>query len=194
MSLNFLRMKTNFLVVSVFFGVLVAGCSERPSEVAKSENTPSEVATSENTGLCANPGAPISLSASKHDPATKQGWYVNGPGFAEQKKDVPMGRFDNQILVELPVESGVTVARIKLQVSGTVPTAAIILDTIWNGGSKEVGRSAPSIELGKTLSNVVNTTQAVPPGADQLVLIARPWRDIDGILTVGAGEIVWCKK
>lgn len=180
----FLKTVGNLLLTVVFLGVLVAGCSERSNEDP----------TSDGASTCPSPGTPIKVFASKFDPATKQGWYVNGPGFPEQKKDVPMGRFDNQIVVELPVESGVTAARIRLQVSGTVPTAGIILDTIWHGGSKEVGRSAPSIELGKTLSNVVNTTQAVPPGADRLQLIARPWRDIDGILTVGEGEIVWCKK
>jgi hypothetical protein len=181
---DFSRTKTSLLLASIFLGALVAGCGERPGEVAKTEST----------NLCANPGAATSLFASKYDPATKQGWYVNGPAFAEQKKDVPMGRFDNQIAVELPVLAGTSAARVKLQVSGTVPTAGIILDTIWYSGSNEVGRSSPSMELGKTLSNVIDTTQTAPAGADRLQLIARPWRDIDGILTVGGGEIVWCKK
>ena len=129
------KARTNLLLSAALLGVLVAGWSERPNEVAKPENASS----------CANPGAPMKLFAAKYDQASKQGWYVNGPSFPEQKKDVPMGRFDNQIVVELPIESGATAARIKLQVSGTVPTAGIILDTIWHAGAKEVGRSAPSI-------------------------------------------------
>lgn len=180
----FFKTRTNLLLSAALLGVLVAGCSERPNEVAKPDNA----------GSCANAGAPMKLFAAKYDQASKQGWYVNGPSFPEQKKDVPMGRFDNQIAVELPIDSGATAARIKLQVSGTVPTAGVILDTIWYAGAKEVGRSAPSIELGQTLSNTVNTTQPVPAGADRLQLIARPWRDIDGILTVGDGELAWCKK
>jgi hypothetical protein len=59
---------------------------------------------------------------------------------------------------------------------------------------KEVGRGSPNIELGKTPGNVLNTTQPLAQGADRLMLIARPWRQSDGILTVGEGELAWCKK
>lgn len=174
----------NVMAAVVFLGLLLAGCGERPSEIA----------TADSASSCPNPGSPINLSASKFDPATKQGWYVNGPGFPEQKKDVPTGRYDNQIALELAVPAGASAARVKLQFSGTVPAAAVILDTIWYIGLKEVGRGSPNIELGKTPGNVLNTTQPVAPGADRLMLIARPWRQSDGILTVGAGELAWCKK
>ena len=172
------------MAVAIFLGLLLAGCGERPSEVASTDGADS----------CPNPGASVNLFASKYDPATKQGWYVNGPGFSEQKKEVPMGRFDNQIGLELAVPGGASAARVKLQVFATVPAAAVILDTIWYSGSKEVGRGSPNIELGKTPGNALNTTQPVAPGADRLMLIARPWRESDGIVTVGQGELVWCKK
>jgi hypothetical protein len=105
-----------------------------------------------------------------------------------------MGRFDDQIVVELAVPAETSAAQIRLPVSGTVPTAAIILDTIWYSGSKEVGRGAPSFELNKTPGNNLTTTQPVAPGADRLMLIARPWRESDGILTVAQGDLTWCKK
>lgn len=176
--------RVKVLLGAILLGLLLGGCNERPKELVASEDV----------NLCPNPGAPISLFAARYDPATRQGWYVNGPGFAGQKKELPMGRFDNQIVVELAVPAEASMARIKLQVSGTVPTAAVILDTIWYSGLKELGRSAPSIELGKAPGNVISTTQAVVPGADRLMLVARPWREVDGILMVGEGEFVWCKK
>ena len=168
----------------MFLGLLLAACSERNGEVDSVDGASS----------CPSPGTPINLFASKFDPATKQGWYVNGPGFSGQKKDIPMGRFDNQIALELAVPAGASAARVKLQFSGTAPAAAVILDTIWYSGLKEVGRSSPNIELGKTPGNVMNTTQPVASGADRLMLIVRPWRESDGILTVGEGEMAWCKK
>ena len=172
------------LAVSLLGLLLVAGCGERTSEVAALDGANS----------CANPGTPTNVFASKFDPATKQGWYVNGPSFPEQNKDLPMGRFENQVVVELAVPAGAVAARISLPVSATMPTAVIILDTIWYSGLKEVGRSAPNIEFGKAPGNAINTTQPVAPGADRLMLIARPWRDIDGIVTVGESGFAWCKK
>lgn len=183
-SNSYFKIRAHVALSTVLLGLLLAGCSERPSEVV----------TSEGASSCPNPGTPVSLFASGSDPATKQGWYVNGPGFPEQKKDLAMGRFDNQIVLEMAVPAGATAASIKLPVAATVPTAVIILDTIWYSGLKEVGRSSPSIELGKTPGNVVNTDQLAPPGADRLMLIARPWRETDGILTVAKGELAWCKK
>lgn len=181
---NYLKNGTRTLGAVMFLGLMLAGCSERASEVA----------TASDASSCPNPGTPINLFASKFDPVTKQGWYVNGPSFPEQKKDTLMGRYDNQIVVELAVPTGVSAARVNLKVSATATPAAIILDSIWYSGLKEVGRSSPSIELGKIPGNSFVTTQAVVPGSDRLMLIARPWRDSDGILTVGAGELAWCKK
>lgn len=171
-------------LVAALLGSLISGCGDRPNESAKTETTIS----------CSNPDKPIILFASKYDPTTKQGWKVNGNSFSEQKKDVPMGRFDNQIVVDIPIQLGAAAARIKVPVSATIPNAAIILDTIWYSGAKEIGRSSPSIELGKALGNVIDTIQTVLPSADHLALSARPWREIDGILTVGVGEIAWCNK
>ena len=105
-----------------------------------------------------------------------------------------MGRYDNQIVVELAVPAGVSAARVNLKVSATATPAAIILDSIWYSGLKEVGPGAPSIELGKIPGNSFVTTQAVAAGADRLMLIARPWHESDGLLTVGEGELAWCKK
>ena len=183
-SNSYSKIRAHLALSTVLLGLLLAGCSERPAEVA----------TSEGASSCPNPGTATSLFSSAYDPATKQGWYVNGPGFPEQKKDLAMGRFDNQIVLEMAVPAGALAASIKLPVAATVATAAIILDTIWYSGLKEVGRSSPSIELGKTPGNVINTEQPAPPGADRLMLIARPWRDTDGILTVAKGELAWCKK
>jgi hypothetical protein len=191
MNLNYVKNAANVMVGVIFLGLLVAGCSDRPAEVA-APAVPAAPAA--EASLCANPDTPMKVFASKFDPATKQGWLVNGPDFAGQNKDVPMGRFDNQIVVELAVPAGVSAARVKLPVSATVPTAAVILDTIWYSGAKEVGRGSPNIELGKTPGNAVNTMQAVAAGADRLMLIARPYREIDGIVTVAEGELTWCKK
>lgn len=179
---------TRFVFAVTFGGLLVAACGERSGEVPK--------ATSKSTSavLCANPSAALSLPATRLDPNTKRGWYVSGPSFPEQKGNLAMGRFDNQLIVDLPLPVGATAVQLKMPVSGTVATATLILDTVWYSGAKEVARAAPSIELGSTLSNVISTAQAVPSGADRLTLIVRPWRDIDGIVTAGEGELVWCTK
>ena len=169
---------------TVFFGFLIAGCGERSGQITVEDSTIS----------CSNSSEPMKLLPITFDEASNKGWRFQGPSFPEQKKDVLMGRFDNMIVMEIPVESGLIGAKVKLQVSGTVPTAKIILDTIFFAGDKEVGRGAPNLDLGQTLSNTLSTTLSIPTGAQRLQLIARPWREVDGILTVGEGEIIWCKK
>lgn len=181
---DFLKSTPNLALTAAILGAALSGCGERSNDATKAEGE----------FFCEKPTFPLKLSPTVFDPITKLGWGVNGPSFSEQKKDVPMGKFDNQIVLERPVEGGMTLLKIKLDISGTVPTGGIILDTVWYAGSIEVGRAAPSIEIGPALRNTLNTTQAVPTGADRVILVARPWRDIDGILTVGEGEIVWCKK
>lgn len=183
-----MRKCTPFALAVISGGLLVAGCGERSVEAPKS------VSTATSSSLCANPGAAIVLPAATLDPNTKRGWHVAGPSFPEQNKNVPMGRFDNQLIIDLSLPAGATAVQVKVPVSGTIATAALILDAVWYNGAKEVGRAAPNIELGSKLSNVITTTQAVPSGADRLTLIVRPWRDIDGIVTVGEGELVWCSK
>jgi len=178
------RKCTRFVFAVIFGGLLVAACGERSEEAPKPASA----------GLCTNPSAGLSLPATTLDPNTKRGWNFSGPSFPEQKKNVPMGRFDNHLVVDFSIPAGATAIQLKVQVSGTVATAALILDTVWYSGAKEVGRAAPSVELGSKLSNVISTTQAVPSGADRLMLIVRPWRDIDGIVTVGEGELAWCTK
>jgi hypothetical protein len=184
MSSNFVfNSKQRLLLIMVIFGFFVSGCSDRSSEPGKAEGA-----------LCEKPISTYKLSPTIYDKISKSGLAVTDPIFPERKNDVPMGRFDNQIVLERSVESGANSVKIKLDISGTVPTAAIILDTVWYAGANEVGRAAPNILLGETLRNTINTIQTVPVGADRLVVIARPWRAIDGILTVGVGELVWCTK
>jgi hypothetical protein len=182
-NIYFIKSKQSLLLAAVIFGFFVSGCSDRSSDVAKAEGE-----------SCIKPISTYKLSPTIYDQVTKLGWAINGPTFTERKNDVPMGMSDNQIILVRSVESGATSVKIKLDISGEIPTAAILLDTIWYAGIKEVGRAAPNIVLGEVLRNTINTIQTVPVGADQLVLIARPWREIDGILTVGEGEIIWCKK
>ncbi len=182
-NFHFVNSKHRLLLTTVILGFLVSGCSDRSSDVAKTEGA-----------LCTKPISTFKLSPTIYDQVSKLGWSVNGPIFPERKNDIPMGRFDNQIVLERSVERGATSVKIKLDISGTVPTAGIILDNVWYAGANEVGRAAPSIQLGEVLRNTINTIQTVPVGADRLVVIARPWREIDGILTVGEGELVWCKK
>ena len=185
----FFKSTMSLFLKAVILGFLVSGCSDRSSDVAKAD-----VAKAEGEVLCIKPTSPDKLSPTIYDQVSKLGWAVNGPTFPERKNDVPMGRWDNQIILSRSVESGTTSVKIKLDVSGTIPTTAILLDTLWFTGANEVGRAVPNIVLGEALRNTINTIQTVPVGADQLVLVVRPWREIDGILTVGEGEIVWCKK
>lgn len=180
----FMMQKSTQRVLAIILGgVLVVGC-EPSGEGSKSANAV----------WCAKPNVAIKLPATIFDSESKRGWYFAGPNFPEQKKNVPMGRFNNQLIVDLPLPVGATDVQVKVPVSVAAANASVILDTIWFSGSKEIGRSSPSIVLGSVLSGVIAATQVVPSGADRYTLIARPWRDIDGVLTVGEGEVVWCVK
>ena len=105
-----------------------------------------------------------------------------------------MGRFNNQLHFDLELPNGATDVQVKLQIYGTVATSQLILDTIWFSGPKEIAQHPSSIVLGGELVGVLRAMQVVPPGADRLTLSARPWREVDGVLTVGEGEVVWCAK
>ncbi len=179
-------LKTALLIL--ISGLLVTACGDRSNDLAKTTSN------SELTVPCVNTSGALSIFAPVLDAEIKSGWHFAGQSFPGQKKNVPMGRFDNQIIMELPVPAGKTAVKINLPVSGTVANAAIILDTVWYSGDKEVGRAAPNIGLGSNLSSVITTSQQVPSGADRLTLIARPWREIDGIITLAAGELFWCAK
>jgi hypothetical protein len=182
-NFHFFTSKHRLLVTTVILGLFVSSCSDHSSDVAKIEGA-----------LCTKPISTDKLLPTIYDQVSKLGWAVNGPIFPERKNDIPMGRSDNQVNLVRSIESGATSVKIKLDISGTIPTAAIILDAVWYAGANEVGRAAPNIVLGENLRNTINTIQNVPVGADRLLLVARPWREIDGILTLGEGEIIWCKK
>ena len=172
------------VLVAATCGLLVAGCSDSKKETSKAASGPP----------CTNPSAPVKLPAAPFSQATRQGWNFSGPGFPEQKKDIPMGKSNNQLYSDQPVPDGATAARIKLAVSGTAAAATLILDTIWYTGKTEVGRASPSMVLGASLSGELTTTQAISAQANQVTLIVRPWREADGIVTLGEGELVWCNK
>ena len=108
----FLKSMPNIFLTAAILAFALTGCSDRANNVVKAEG---EV-------LCEKPMSPLKLSPTFFDPITKLGWGVNGPNFSEQRKDVPMGRFDNQIVLERTVESDATSLKIKLDISGTVPT------------------------------------------------------------------------
>jgi hypothetical protein len=174
---------------------VLAGCGERAPEPQKKAAEPTPVAK-------AQPAAPASgctvlssnpMPAAVRSADVKDGWTFVGKPFDGQKPGVPMGRNDNQLAREFAVPGSSTRLKITLPVSSDADNGAVILDVIWSGAAGEVGRSAPSVAVGPDKTESIREEIAVPAGATQVVLVARPWRQQDGVLTLGAGELAWCK-
>jgi hypothetical protein len=123
------------------------------------------------------------------------GWSVIGKAIPEQKNNLVIGNFNNQIARQIGIETNSKLFKINLPVSGSVIGATIILDTIWlDSNLNEIFRSAPSIQIDNKLTATFDFVQEVPKNSSQLVIIARPWRDIDGIINVKDGNIDLCKS
>ena len=174
---------------------LLAGCGERPAEPQKQAAEPPPTAKAEpavSPGGCAVV-ANNALPAAVRGGDVTDGWSFNGTPFAGQKPGVPMGRNDNQLAREVAVPAGAGKLKVTLPVSSDTENAAAILDVIWLGAAGEVSRSAPSVTIGPDKTGTIREEIAVPARATQVLLVARPWRKEDGVLTLGAGELAWCK-
>ncbi|MDR3719248.1 MAG: glycosyltransferase family 87 protein [Bryobacteraceae bacterium] len=125
----------------------------------------------------------------------EQGWEFRGPAPTGPKDSRPRGRFDDQLGVTLKPPQGAT------QISGEVrfvsdrDNASTIVDLIWYRGDTELRRASPSTDV-----NVAGRECSIPilmdrpPEADSLLLMVRPWRESDGIVTVTGGDVVWWQR
>jgi hypothetical protein len=122
----------------------------------------------------------------------QDGWLRSGPVVAPPDDVRPRGRFDNQVTLTLKPPEGAT------QISGEVhfipdrDNASIIVDMIWYHGLTEVGRANPSTNVDSAgHESVIPLLMERPSGADSIQLCVRPWRDVDGVVTVAGGFVKW---
>ena len=122
----------------------------------------------------------------------EQGWEFIGPPLPGPPDSSPRGRSDDQVAVTLKPPQGAT------QISGEVrfltdhDNASIIVDVIWHHGSVEVSRASPSTDINRVRKECsIPILMDRPSSADSLQLIVRPWRDVDGIVTVTGGNLSW---
>lgn len=173
-----------FLTMIAFGLIGLSGCRDQRNDTNSSAALPP----------CENPRSAFKLMPFKYDSGTGLGWHVSGPSFSEQVEKSLMGKYDNQIVIEQPIQGDINFYTLNLDVSGSKLGSVMILDSIWYKGSIEISRSSSSVELKKNLQAKFSVQLTVPPTAERVMLIARPWRQEDGILTIGEGEIIACLK
>jgi hypothetical protein len=172
--------------------LLIAGCGERPAEPTPKAVEAAPAAKAEPPADGCVPVSRSAMPAAVRGADAADGWTAVGPPVDANKPGVPMGRSDNQLVRQYAVPPGATRLKITLAVSSDTEAGAVILDVIWSAAA-ELARSAPSVAAGPDRTATLREDVAVPAGAQTVVLVARPWRPQDGVLTLGAGELVWCR-
>ncbi len=122
--------------------------------------------------------------------ATPDGWYTSSPNATVQAGGV-VGASDSQIYRILPIPAAGREMAAAIQLAGTVDMATILVDVIWQKGGSEVSRETATFNVRESEATTAEVTREVPPGADHILLIVRPWRPEDGKITVGGADISW---
>ncbi|MBM4140181.1 MAG: hypothetical protein FJ242_01610 [Nitrospira sp.] len=146
-----------------------------------------------STRLSAEPKsiAEIKLSSTVITATTKGDWRIAGNilGLSRVKAQ---GQFDSQIYSEFlpPAEAK--------RLSGSIyfipdqDGAVILTDIIWRHGNREISRSVSSTKKAiKGQLSILNFGVMRPADADRVLIIVRPWRREDGMITIEGAKIHW---
>lgn len=136
---------------------------------------------------------PIQIIAFSSDLRTKDpgnGWFLTGPAVDSMKA---MGKSNNQLYRPLIAPDNAKKAKVSIKFLSNTMFSTNLTDVIWFKKKVEIKRSTKEIKgiPNKELSFDFDETR--PPEADELLLIVRPWRDQDGIITITGGQLQWLR-
>jgi hypothetical protein len=140
-----------------------------------------------------DPTKPIQTIAFSSDLQTKDrsnGWFLAGPAVDSIKA---MGKSNNQLYRSLFAPDNANKAKITINFLSDTMFSTNLTDVIWFKKKVEIKRSTKEIKGIPNKELVFDLDETRPPGADELLLIVRPWRNQDGIITITGGQLLWLK-
>lgn len=140
-----------------------------------------------------DPNKPIQTITFSSDLRTKDpsnGWFLTGPAVDPTKA---MGKSNNQLFRNLFAPNNANKAKITIKFLSDTMFSTNLLDVIWLKKKVEIKRSVKEIKGIPKKELAFDFDETTPPGADELLLIVRPWRNQDGTITITGGQLQWLK-
>lgn len=132
----------------------------------------------------------ISFSSELRTKDPSNGWYLTGSAVDSTKA---MGKSSNQLYRPLAPPDNAVKAKVSVKFISNTMFSTNLADVIWFKNKVEIKRSVKEMKGIPNKELAFDFEETRPPGADELLLIVRPWRDQDGIITITGGQLEWLR-
>src|SRR3989339_960001 len=105
------------------------------------------------------------------------GWFLSGPAVDSMKAK---GKSNNQLYRSIMAPDNAVKAKVTIKFFSNTMFSTNLTDVIWFKNKLEIKRSTKESKGIPNKELAFDFDETRPPGADELLLIIRPWRDQDG--------------